>query len=175
MDCHYTMLRLVCGVLWVQLETLHPQTHFSSDYKRQTDMLHALWNNFWTPVDYDSPPPARHSEATQSSTKHYTIPRCPHFREKELAPLLGTYSTMSFSGLGLSYSYKDTAHSYRKATPIYEGSLCTFQTQHTTFYVFFFFFCPSNCTGPDSDRSSSSAIRTVHWAWVILVWQSCLM
>ena len=105
------MLRLVCGVLWVQLESLHPQTHFSSDYKRQNDMLNAVWNNFWTPVGYGRKyffSKAVQSEATQSSTKQYTIPRCSHFQEKELAPLLGT--TMSFSGLGLSYSYKNTEH-----------------------------------------------------------------
>ena len=34
---------------------------------------------------------ALQSEATQSITKQYTIPRCPHFQEKNLAPFLGTY------------------------------------------------------------------------------------
>jgi hypothetical protein len=36
------MLRWVCGVLRVQLESLHPQTQFSLNYKLQIHMLHAF-------------------------------------------------------------------------------------------------------------------------------------
>jgi hypothetical protein len=64
------------------------------------------------PVDYDRKyffSKAVQSEATQSSTKHYTIPP----GKGAGSSLKDVRSTMSFSGLELSYSYKNTTHIYR--------------------------------------------------------------
>ena len=63
MKCHYSMLRLVCGVLWVQLELLDPFYLIPQDY---TEIFFTSWHNLSKSISVAEYLSQRHRNCSQN-------------------------------------------------------------------------------------------------------------